>query len=282
MITAKNLMSKNFLKIDTNDHVSKLIGHMKNKNTTFALVYQGKKYKGMIDKKFLLTSRVDTSQMKVNNILKKRSKAKTCFFVPKLKYDTTLDEICKLLATTHANALPVIEKNVVKGIVTVKKVLQKIRKQYQGLRAKDILRKRLTSALETEKIGKIIEKMHLNKIDKLPIVNRAGKLIGIATISDIMKYFHRWPITAQKLRTKGIKRVKSPDRDTGEKQDMLKTPVSNIMIPAQVCATADLETSMPLIIDMMTKENTSSVIIQEKKKPIGIITQTDLLKEYVK
>jgi CBS domain-containing protein len=281
LITAKDLMSRSYLAVDTRETVSKLIGKMKSKHTTFALVFQGHSYKGLIDKRFLLTSRIDTSKMKVNNVLKKRSKAKTQFFVPKLAKDTVLDRICKLMSTSGARALPVMEGNSVKGIVTTNKILSSIRNSYRGLKAGQILRKTLVRALENEPIGKVMEKMHLQKVDKVPIVNRLGRLIGIVTINDIMKNFHRFSRTAQKGRSKGS-RVKAPNRDSGESQDMLKLPIRNLMTSARMCLTANLKTPVPLIIDSMIRENITSVIIQEKQSPVGIITTKQILNEYSK
>ncbi|MBN1644609.1 CBS domain-containing protein [Candidatus Woesearchaeota archaeon] len=281
MITAKDLMSRSYLAVDVKETVSKLIGKMKQKNITFALVFQGNKYKGLLDKRFLLTSRIDAHKMKVNNVLKKRSKAKTQFFVPKLNKDTVLDQICRLMATSNSRALPVIEGNSVQGVVTTKKVLASIRNSYRGLKAGQILKKTLVSALENEQIGKVIEKMHSQKIDKMPIVNKLGQLVGITTINDIMKQFHRFSRTAQKLKTKG-NRTKAPNRDSGESQDMLKLPIINLMTPTRLCITAGLKTPVPEIIDLMTNENISNVIITEKLKPIGIITTKDLLEEYSK
>jgi len=278
LITAKDLMSKSYLSVDLKTPVSKLIGKMKNKHTTFALVFNGKKYKGLIDKRFLLTSRINASKMKVANVIKKRSKSKTPFFVPKLEYFTQLDKICRLMTTSNTRALPVLEENQVKGVVTTNKILNIIRNNYKGLKAGQILRKKLVSVQEKEQIGKVIEKMHRQKADKIPIIDKLGKLSGIVTINDIMKYFHRWPIKSQKL--KGGKKSGNPCRDTGESQDMLKAPIRNLMIPARMCYTASLKTAVTLIIDMMIKENISSVIIQEKQMPLGIITAKDILEEY--
>lgn len=281
MITAKDLMSRSYLAVDTRETISKLIGKMKNKHVTFALVFQGHKYKGLLDKRFLLTSRIDTSKMKVNNVLKKRSKSKTQFFVPKLKKDTVLDRICRLMATSNARALPVLEGNSVKGVVTTNKVLSLIRNSYRGLKAGQILKKKQIRVLENEQIGKVIEKMHLQKVDKMPIVNRLGRLVGIVTINDIIKNFHRFSRTAQKGRSKGS-RTKQPNRDSGESQDMLKLPIRNLMTNARACATANLKTPVQVIVDIMIRENVTSVIIQEKQSPVGIITTKQILNEYSK
>lgn len=283
MATAKDLMSRDYLAVDTTETVSKLIGKMKEKHITFALVFQGRKYRGMIDKRFLLTSRIDTSRMKINNILKKRSKSKTPFFVPKLNLDTSLDEICRLMATSNARALPVLEKEIVLGVVTTSRVLAELKKLYKGIKAEELVRRKLITAQEQEQIGKVIEKMHLLDADKIPVVDKLDNLVGIVTVNDIMKYFHRWPPEAQKTGSRGIiGRVKKGDVDTGEKQDVLKMPIRNLMIPANICCTAGMKTPVPMIIDMMLEEHVSSVILEEKLKPVGIITAKDILEDYTR
>lgn len=74
----------------------------------------------------------------------------------------------------------------------------------------------------------------------------------------------------------------STDKDTGEKEDRLKAPIKNIMIPASVCRTAGPQSPVPEIIDIMTTQNVSSVILEEKSKPIGIITAQDILRHYLR
>jgi CBS domain-containing protein len=278
LITAKDLISKDYLAVDAGETVSKLIGKMKRKNTTFALVFQGKKYKGLIDKRFLLTSRVDTSKMKITNVIKKRSKSKTPFYVPKLETDTDLDKMCRLLATTNTRALPVIKKNQIIGVVTVNRILKELKKSYKGVKADELASKKLITADEKEPIGKVIEKMHLQGTDRMPVIDKLKKLVGIATLNDIMKYFQRWPISSQKIRGGNVPGY--PNRDSGEKQDMLKAPIRNIMIPTRMCYTAGPKEPVPRIIDMMAKENVCSIILESKLKPIGMITVRDILRDY--
>jgi len=281
MTTAKYLMKKNFLKIDIKDTAAKLIGHMKKNHVTYALVFDNKKYKGLVDKRWLLSSRIDSEHLKIKNLLKKRSKTKTPFYVPEIKQDTELKEICRLMAAANTRALPVINKQkTVIAVVEASRLLKEIRNKYRGIDTDELASMKLITAEENENMGKVLEKMHLNKIDRVPIINKSKKLAGIATLNDIIKYYQRWPITAQKIRAKGQNRAKKANVESGEKQDRLKAPIRNVMIPAPVCKTAGAKTKIPQIIDIMTREHICSVIIKKYQKPIGIITAQDILKDY--
>ena len=73
MVQAKDLMKTNFVKVDLNDTVSQFLGKIRQKKQTFAVAYEGKKYKGIVGRTFLLSSRVDTAKMRLKNLIKKVS-----------------------------------------------------------------------------------------------------------------------------------------------------------------------------------------------------------------
>ncbi|MBI4919462.1 hypothetical protein HY837_06005, partial [archaeon] len=56
MTTAKDLMQTDFVKLDIDDTLSKLMGVILKQNETYALLYSGNTYKGYADKKALIRS----------------------------------------------------------------------------------------------------------------------------------------------------------------------------------------------------------------------------------
>ena len=71
MVIAKEVMRKKFVSIDVKDTVAKMLGKMQKAQEYYAVAYDGDKYKGIVGKRFLLTSRIRPDQMKVGNITKK-------------------------------------------------------------------------------------------------------------------------------------------------------------------------------------------------------------------
>ena len=112
---AKDLMTTNFVSLDIKNTVSEYIGKISSIKKSFALVFDGKKYLGVVSKSWLLSSRIDPSKMKLSNIIKHRSKKKTSFSVPKLSLNHEFKEICRLMVTSDVKVLPVFDKEKVVG-----------------------------------------------------------------------------------------------------------------------------------------------------------------------
>ena len=284
MTTAKDLMKKSFVSVNMSDTVSQLIGKTKQKKQSYALVFEKKKYKGLIDKKFLLTSRIDSKTMRIHNVVKRRSKSKTQFFVPKLSLDTDVKEICRLMATANVKALPVIEKQKPLGVVNAIDILKVIKKDYRGIPVTEMISKRIIVAKENDEIGKVIKELHMNGIDRVPVIDRLNKVIGIATLNDLMMRFHMFMIGKGQRMSSAASRSKwaDPSWGTGEKHDMLKLPIRNIMTPMKMNCSLNFKCSINQAITAMISEDVSSVIVTKNQMPIGIITIKDILEDYAK
>ena len=56
---AKELISKDYVKVDQNDTISKLIGQLKRKKEKSAVVLSGNNYVGVINKRLLIKTKLD-------------------------------------------------------------------------------------------------------------------------------------------------------------------------------------------------------------------------------
>lgn len=286
MVNAKSLLTHDFIVADVKDTVASLIGKMDRKKQSYAVVFDGKKYRGMASKKWLLSSRIDPSKMKIKNLISHRAKAKTQFFVPKLSPKTELDEICRLLCNADARALPVIVKQNAKenviGVVRAVEVLKALRPHYKGVKAKELASTDLITANQKERVDAIIHKMSWEGIDRVIVINDAGKLIGIVTLVDLITDFHVFPRKSLRVpqaashsewRVRGF--------DVGEKHKLLKQPVHNIITHVPNCCTATPNTPVTSVIDDMLKHDVTSVVVVSREKPVGIITVKDILWDFV-
>jgi len=281
MVTAKDLMKTNFVKVDLNNTVSELFGKLRLKKQTFAVVFDGKKYKGMTGRKWLLTSRIDAAKTKLKNLTKKASKRKTPFYVPKLKPSTDLTEICRLFATADTRALPVLEKNELIGVVTANDVMKAIKSAYKGVPVTEIASIHTVTINMKSTTADAIKTMNREKVDRLPVVDRFGKIAGIVTEFDVLKRFHRWPATSRRI---------SSDRShdnwgdligsADEKQNLLKQPVKNIMTPYPMVHCADAHSTVTEVLNMLVKDNVSSIVLVDNEKPAGILTVQDIMLDY--
>ncbi|MBW3002358.1 CBS domain-containing protein [Candidatus Woesearchaeota archaeon] len=281
MVAAKDLMKTSYVKVDMNDTLSDLQGKLRLKNQTFAVVFDKKKYKGITGRKWLLTSRIDPSKTKLRNMTKRASKRGAPFFVPKLKPSTDLTEVCRLFASSDTRALPVFDKEKLVGVVTARAVMRKIKSEYKGIPVTELARKKLATIKLKDTTADAIKTMNRSKVDRLPVVDRFGRLAGIVTEFDILKRFHKWPPTGMRVPSSADhNRWSDPGWEAGEKQSMLKLPVENIMTPDPMVCCASIKCTIAEAIDLLIKDDVNSVILVDGKEPAGILTVKDVLDDY--
>jgi len=130
-------------------------------------------------------------------------------------------------------------------------------------------RKEIYTILDTEYISKALTIFKEKKISKLIVVDTTGKLAGMLTYYDIIKF-----MTLPRKR-------QSNDSRQGKKNAVLKKPVKNFYQSRVLTLTPKdtLSKAAKLILD---KEIGSVVIVDDSKKPIGIVTTRDILLTYTK
>jgi len=287
MITAKDLLSTKYAKIDVKDTISKMLGKTK-EATYYAVVFDGEKYVGVIGKRFLITARINPEQMKVNNILKRRHKAKTPLFVPELSLDTELPEICRLFATADVHVLPVIEKRGkakrVLGVVDAHEAAGALGKFYARVPASEVATMPAVVVHPNIELGYVIKIMGLKHIDRLPVVDENNKIAGILSLADILGSHHlRIRGKGQRTpRAAGHNEWAEPGYESGEKIDSLRAPINSIMTRFPMVSCIKPETPIPEAIKQMEKDDVASVVLLEDDEPAGILTLRDIFTHFTK
>lgn len=287
MVHAHELMRTDYIIADVDDTVSSLLGQMERHGECYAVVFDGTTYKGIAAKKWLLSSRIDPSMMKLKNLFTHRSKSKTPFFVPKLAPETELKEIARLLTTADVHALPVIvtenKKEKVVGVVHSVDVLRELRTFYVRVRADELASARLITIGQDEELGKAINLMSKQGIGRVVVVDDQRKLVGIISLTDILLDVHVFPRSRVRLpKAASHQKGKHAGFGVGEKTDQLKVPVHNILTHVPNCCTAAPEDSVATVIDHMVGDNVSSVVLTKGDIPVGILTIKDILEDFSK
>lgn len=281
MTTAQDIMSTDYISIDINKTISELIGAFKKQKQHYALVFDGKKYLGTIAKRFLLTSRIDPAKMKIHNIIKKRSKSKTPFFVPTLQLDTDIKKICKLMATSDSHLLPVIEKDKVLGVVHSYDVVKEIADEYSKMNCEEFSRTPITIRPE-DGIDTALNVLSREGIDHLPIVDAQNRLMGMVSMTDLINMPNLWSISSQKIsQAASHQGGKHTGYSHGEKTKMSNLPIKNCMSTKKICCTPP-ETKVPAAIKIMEENGVCNIILVKYDKPVGIMTIKDILVDYAK
>ncbi|WP_324735190.1 IMP dehydrogenase [Thermococcus sp. SY098] len=95
--------------------------------------------------------------------------------------EETLDYALFLMEKHDIDGLPVIKDGKVVGIVSKKDIATK-----EGQRVKDIMTKEVITVEEDISVEEAMKIMVENRIDRLPVVNKKGRLIGLITMSDLV------------------------------------------------------------------------------------------------
>lgn len=272
-MNASQLTTKNFLTIDENEVLSRLIGKLLEVDHEAILIFNGKNFLGIFDKKKLIKSKIDITSTKIKHFVKK---------VPLLKPEQEDVEVARLIASADVRALPVFEGKELLGVVHARTLLDQIKNDYAGIQATRLMKQAAIFGAEDE-IGKAIQAMHDKKIDRAPVTEKDGSLIGVVSLIDLITRYHSFPKQRIKLlgwlshQTGG----KLKGAGVGEKQKMLKLPIKDVLSPRNmiVCEEKD---SIKCVIQKMVDNSINSIIIAKNNRPTGIITVKDILMDYSK
>ncbi len=273
---AKEVMSKDYVKADVHDTVSSVFGKLKRSKHSTALIFDGKKYKGVFSKHRLVKTKLDPAELKTGKMVK---------HVPVFKGDEDLKETARLIYTSNMPVLPVIENDKLIGVVKAIDVVDNLDLKAKRKKMKDVATHEPLVVHENDETATAIRIMFYNTIDRLPIVDKQGNLLNIVTLHDILTHFLLMQQSKTEARGRGGLTQKGPRtiRAYKKRPDIRALPVGNFATP--VIITASMDDNVRTIIKDMRKFDISSVVIAKGKKPVGIVTIRDLLslflKEYV-
>ena len=95
--------------------------------------------------------------------------------------EETIDYALFLMEREGIDGLPVIDNGELVGIVTKTDITTR-----EGERVKEVMTKEVITAKESASVEEIMALMIENSIDRVPIVDDDGKLVGIITIGDLL------------------------------------------------------------------------------------------------
>ncbi|NJE12799.1 IMP dehydrogenase [Thermococcus sp. LS2] len=95
--------------------------------------------------------------------------------------DETLDYALFLMEKHDIDGLPVVQDGKVVGIISKKDIATK-----EGQKVRDIMTEDVITVEEDISVEEAMKIMVENRIDRLPVINKEGRLIGLITMSDLV------------------------------------------------------------------------------------------------
>jgi len=263
---AKEIMSSNFISIEQDEPISRLIGKFRQSKMTEAVVLAKGKYAGVVGKRKSLKSRLNADKAKVKNLV---------LHVAVLDGKEEIAKVAELMNSSDVHMLPVVKNGTVEGVVYALDVISQLPDIAREKRISDVMSAKVVSFDENTGVSKAMSVMHLQKIDRAPVVDKHGRVIGVVSVVDLMLKYSIFP-----PRRAGGKNLKEPTDSPGKPRELSLLPVINEATPN--VTTAKKDDRVKLVVSLMESNRISDVIItDENQEPIGIITLKDLLRLFV-
>jgi len=106
--------------------------------------------------------------------------------------EATVGDALKLMQKQQISGLPVVKDDILVGIIT-RRDLRFITDP--SLKVSDVMTKKLVVETENVNIERAQDKFNSHRIEKLPVVDKEGRLLGLITVKDIEKH-QRFPHAA--------------------------------------------------------------------------------------
>jgi len=173
-------------------------------------------------------------------------------------------EAIDILKSEEIGSLPITDKSGrVNGIVTVRDFVEEV-KANESIAVKsvaDYMNHSITTASSSTPIRKIAKIMVGNRFHRVPITDGDGKLVGVVTTSDLIRYISSGEIFEKLI--------------TGDLREASLLPVEIIMRREAITTSSD--STLGEVAEAMIKHNIGALPVMENNEFVGIITEQDLL-----
>ena len=251
----EDVFKKGFLEVHENDTLSSCLSLFKEETSPVLAVLDDQgNYKGVISRKWIIRSSLDSSKTKVKSLMRS---------APAVTLQDSLSKVAKLMIESEIRQLPVYTGEKLLGFVTDEDVIHgAVNERWGNTQVEEIMTKKPFVVEEDDSIGTVLSLLRAEGISHVPIV-RDGKLVGMVSIYDIIESIFQ-PRQVQRY----------GDR-VGQKVPVLSIPAKGIMVKPVI--TVLPETKLRDAEEQMHKFNISSLMVVSKGRPVGIITKRDFL-----
>jgi len=263
-IKVKDIMSKNTITALKTDKVSEVLGKMKTYGIHEIPIVEGTKVVGLVS---------------YDNIMKRRglpltTDAESVMVIPpKVTEEDSVAKVAELLINNDFKAIPVTsgdKKAELRGFVSRVDILRKIMMNgdFAKIPVADVMTPSPVVVGEDDDIAKARHLMSELSEQTLPVIDKKERLVGVIAAKDLAVFFTKSP--TYKSSPKHIKDTKI-ERNVSVKSLMSSPAVS---VPPN--------STIKDVMHAMNENGVSSVVVVENERPVGIVTQWDLLETIAK
>ncbi len=144
------------------------------------------------------------------------------------------------------------------------------------IKVKDIMTKEVKSVSPETEITQAAKLLLSERINGVPVVNRAGELVGILCQSDLIAQQKNIPIPSLFTLLDGYIPLSFLNRLDREVEKIAATKVDNAMTPNPITVTPD--TGIEKVAALMVEKNYHTLPVVDGGKLVGIVGKEDVLR----
>jgi CBS domain-containing protein/ribosome-associated translation inhibitor RaiA len=258
-VRARDVMSSKIVVTSPEETLSDVLGKMKSRDVSEIPVCEGQKIVGMVSYETLIKRRSLPLTTKVSNLMT---------LPPSISEDQLITEVAEALLTSGYRALPVVdEKGRLSGIVSRHDLMATIPmiRNLRGIKVEEIMTKDPFCLNEDDPVENAKVTLRKYDVKSMPVVDSRGRLSGVVGIKDVAGL-----VRLSSAKSKG-KRDRNPRGDGSivnvRVRDAMQSPAVQIS-PGSTIVTA---------IDLMAKNEISTVVVTDGPSIKGVVTQYDLV-----
>ena len=254
-IKVKEIMTQKIVATAPEKQVSEVLGMMRKNDIHEVPVIERNKLVGIVTYAHLIKRRKIALTSQVRNVM---------VSPPSISQDDSLITVSDVLLTNGFRTVPVTEKKKIIGMVSRTDVIRATKgiKEITEMPVGRIMTSNPVCIGENEGVIKAKDTMRDMGIRTLPVADKNGNIIGAFGLKDISSFFE-------------ASRNKSSRGEVSGERIPVNIEVKSVMHSPPI--TVDQKANVGAVIDLMTQHRISSVIVEERQKPVGIVTQADIL-----
>jgi len=253
--TARDLMTPKPITVPIDAPLSQALGAMRSHSIHEVPVLKGKRLAGMVTFETIARRSNLPLSTKVEHLL---------LLPPIITLTTPFPEIAEQLLAAGLRAAPVVGKSgELVGIISrtdLVKVLPKF-PEIAGHRVEEVASPVGVVVKENDSVGLLFGQVRLLEEHALPVIDRKGRLIGAVDVADLGRVLWRPSVGGKRDAQKG-----------GNPMDV---EVGTIMHGPALTVTPTTTTGVAAA--MMTRAKVASVFVIDEGRPVGVVSQGDLL-----
>lgn len=249
------LKTKNIFRFFSDQTISQVLPQLTSSHDAAFVFDKKDKFIGVVSSHYLFKSRSFNTNSKLKNVVK---------MPPKLNPDMSFGDVARAMIDSKIYYLPVVNGEF-KGIVTINRLFNFIIKnQILNNGGRLIVSDReLITVTENTTVSQALKILDREKIDKLPVVNVDGKLLGFVASFDLKDLVR----DGDNERRNNRANERHSEFDDEIKKYMQRRVITISRIP----------TFNEAVTKMKQNKVGSLLIVDKDNRPISIVTKRDLL-----